>query len=161
MAAAAWCSNVFAVEYKRCGLVLKDAKHRWAKAGHGVALCAFTGAAGRELAVVLIFVTPDAGIKCELAVAGVCRQRLEMAFGACGIDVFALQRIHGLFVRIAADFFRHTKPFDRAMAIITIFAKRRFVHHGVAAHALFAFARRLVVTFVVTAFAFNPSVPVG
>ncbi len=153
--------NVFAIQRKHGGFVFNGAKQRRAKASNVMALCTFTCRACRELTIVLIFVTRRARIERELAVARFFGQRLEMAFCARGISMFALQWIRGFSVGIAANFVGHAKPFDRTMAIIAVFTKRRFVHNWVAAHALFAFAWRLVVAFVVTAFTFDIGVAVG
>lgn len=90
MAATAWRSDVFAIQHECSGFVFQGAKHRRGKTANVVTLRAFTGAASRELAIVLIFVTRRARVKRQLAVAGVFRQRLEMAFGARSINVFAL-----------------------------------------------------------------------
>lgn len=126
-----------------------------------MALCAFTRAPRRKLAVVLIFVTRSACIKRELAIARVFRHRFEVALGACGLHMLAFEWVLGFFVRVAANFVWDAHPFDGAMAVVTVFAKRRFVHHGVTADALFAFRRWLVVAFIVAFFAFDWSVAVG
>ncbi len=153
--------HVFTVEHKRRGRVFGHAKKRRRKAFDRMALRTFAGLTGCKLTFVLVFMTGHARVKRQFAIPGVFRHRLEMALSASGLHVFAFKWVHRFLVCVATNFIGNAHPFDRAMAVVAVFAKRRFVHYRVATHALFAFGRWLVVAFIVAFFAFQRRVAVG